>query len=110
MPLTFSDSAFLRLVCCVLILGFGHLAAGPAITQAQPEMLENSNPYRIGLALSGGGAKGFAHIGVIRVMDSLGIPIDYVGGTSIGAIIAAFVANSEYFWRWVLMFFLEDVA
>lgn len=41
----------------------------------------------VGVVLSGGGAKGFAHIGVIRVMDSLGIPIDYIGGTSMGAIV-----------------------
>jgi len=41
----------------------------------------------VGLVLSGGGAKGFAHIGVLRVMDSLGIPVDYIGGTSMGAIV-----------------------
>ncbi|GAB5555884.1 MAG: patatin-like phospholipase family protein [Schleiferiaceae bacterium] len=46
----------------------------------------------VGLVLSGGGAKGFAHIGVIRVMDSLGIPIDYVGGTSMGAIVGGLTA------------------
>jgi predicted acylesterase/phospholipase RssA/CRP-like cAMP-binding protein len=45
-----------------------------------------------GLVLAGGGARGFAHIGVIRAIRERGIPIDYVGGTSIGAIIAAFVA------------------
>lgn len=46
----------------------------------------------IGLVLAGGGARGFAHIGVIRAIRERGIPIDYVGGTSIGAVIAAFVA------------------
>lgn len=46
----------------------------------------------VGLVLAGGGARGFAHIGVIRALRQRGIPIDYVGGTSIGAIIAAFVA------------------
>jgi predicted acylesterase/phospholipase RssA len=43
----------------------------------------------IGLALSGGGARGFAHIGVIRAMEELGIPIDFIAGTSMGAIVAA---------------------
>ncbi|MEQ1501904.1 MAG: cyclic nucleotide-binding domain-containing protein [Myxococcota bacterium] len=43
----------------------------------------------IGLTLGGGGARGLAHIGVIRAMRELGIPIDHVGGTSMGAIIAA---------------------
>lgn len=46
----------------------------------------------IGLVLGGGGAKGFAHIGVIKRMEEAGIPIDFVGGTSIGAIICAGVA------------------
>ena len=43
----------------------------------------------IGLVLGGGGARGFAHIGVLRAMGEAGIPIDYIGGTSMGAAIAA---------------------
>jgi len=43
----------------------------------------------VALVLCGGGAKGFAHIGVLKILDSLHIPIDYVGGTSIGAIIGS---------------------
>jgi NTE family protein len=43
----------------------------------------------LGLVLSGGGARGFAHIGVIRALRQARIPIDLVGGTSMGAIIAA---------------------
>ncbi len=43
----------------------------------------------IGLVLGGGGARGFAQIGVIRALRESGIPIDFVGGTSMGAIIAA---------------------
>ena len=46
----------------------------------------------VGLALGGGGARGFAHIGVIRALHEAGIPIDIVGGTSIGACIGAQVA------------------
>ena len=45
-----------------------------------------------GLVLSGGGARGFGHIGVVRALRELGQPIDAVGGTSMGAIIAAGVA------------------
>lgn len=44
---------------------------------------------KIGLVLSGGGAKGFAHIGVLKVLDSLNIKIDYVAGTSMGAIVGS---------------------
>lgn len=46
----------------------------------------------IGLALSGGGARGFAHIGVLRALEEAHIPIDVVGGTSIGSIIAGGIA------------------
>jgi len=69
---------------------------------------ENLRP-KIGLVLSGGGAKGFAHIGVLEVFEKEGIPIDYIAGTSIGSIIGglyaigynsqqlkAFVTNQEW--------------
>ncbi len=46
----------------------------------------------LGVAFGGGGARGFAHIGVVRAMMELGIPIDAVGGTSMGAMISAQVA------------------
>jgi len=46
----------------------------------------------IGLCLSGGGARAYAHIGIVRAMRELGIPIDFIGGTSMGALIAACVA------------------
>ena len=44
----------------------------------------------VGLVLSGGGAKGMAHIGVLKMLEELEIPIDYVVGTSIGSIMAGF--------------------
>src|SRR5258706_7203787 len=44
---------------------------------------------RVGLALGGGFARGLAHIGVLKVLEEEGIPIDCVAGTSVGAIIAA---------------------
>jgi NTE family protein len=44
---------------------------------------------KIGLVLSGGGSKGFAHIGTLRLIDSLHIPVDYISGTSMGGIIGA---------------------
>ena len=42
------------------------------------------NRPKIGLVLSGGGAKGFAHIGTLKMLDSLQIPVDYIAGTSMG--------------------------
>jgi len=50
-------------------------------------------PKTIGLTLSGGGARGFAHIGVLHIIDSLGIDIDYVSGTSMGAIVGGMYAS-----------------
>ena len=47
---------------------------------------------KIGLALSGGGSKGFAQIAVLKALDSLNIPIDYIAGTSIGSIVGAMYA------------------
>ena len=43
----------------------------------------------VGLVLGGGGARGYAHIGVIRALEEAGIPIDMIGGTSMGAVVAA---------------------
>ncbi|WP_034062738.1 patatin-like phospholipase family protein [Lacinutrix jangbogonensis] len=48
---------------------------------------------KVGLVLSGGGAKGLAHIGALKVIDSLGIRIDYIAGTSMGAIIGSLYAS-----------------
>ena len=47
---------------------------------------------KIGLALSSGGARGFSHIGVIKALKENKIPIDYIAGTSMGALIAAYYA------------------
>ena len=48
---------------------------------------------RVGLALGGGGARGLAHIGVLRVLEKEGIPIDLIAGTSIGALVGAAYAS-----------------
>ncbi len=48
---------------------------------------------KLGIALGGGGLRGFAHIGVLQVLEEAGIPIEYMAGTSIGSIIAALWAS-----------------
>lgn len=58
-------------------------AAGVAAAQDRP---------RVGLALSGGGARGFAHVGVLEVLEELHIPIDAVAGTSMGAVVGGLYA------------------
>jgi NTE family protein len=54
--------------------------------------LEGKKP-KIGLVLSGGGAKGFAHIGVLKVLEQAGVKIDYIGGTSMGAVVGGLYAS-----------------
>ncbi len=58
--------------------------------------------HAIGLVLGGGGARGFAHIGVIRALEEAKIPIDIVGGTSMGAFVAAAYAMG---WDYEKMFY-----
>src|SRR5579864_4902527 len=48
---------------------------------------------KLGLALGGGFARGIAHIGVLRVLEEYEIPIDFISGTSVGALIAATYAS-----------------
>ena len=55
--------------------------------------LKISKNAKIGLSLAGGGAKGFAHIGALKVLDSLGVKVDYISGTSMGAIVGGLYAS-----------------
>ncbi len=54
---------------------------------------EQKEDLKVGLVLSGGGAKGFAHIGALKVIEEAGVRIDYIGGTSTGAIIGGLYAS-----------------
>jgi NTE family protein len=54
---------------------------------------EASKDLKVGLVLSGGGAKGLAHIGVLKAIEEAGVRIDYIGGTSMGAIVGALYAS-----------------
>ena len=55
-------------------------------------LAQNLTAQKVGLVLSGGGAKGLAHIGVIKALEENNIPIDYVAGTSMGGLIGGFYA------------------
>ncbi len=57
-----------------------------------PASAESPVNDRIGLTLSGGGAKGFAHIGVLHVIDSLGLELNYISGTSMGSVVGGLYA------------------
>ncbi|MDE1947347.1 MAG: patatin-like phospholipase family protein [Burkholderiales bacterium] len=70
-----------------------HLRRGHAGDMARLARLQARQV--VGLVLAGGGARGFAHLGVYRALRERGIEVDYVGGTSIGAIMAAFIATDQ---------------
>ncbi len=54
---------------------------------------QNIDKPKVGLVLSGGGAKGLAHIGALKTLDSLGVKVDYIAGTSMGAIVGSLYAS-----------------
>src|SRR4051812_33736773 len=54
---------------------------------------EKKHKPKVGVVLSGGGAKGLAHIGVLKVLEEAGIEISYIGGTSMGAIVGGLYAS-----------------
>jgi NTE family protein len=70
-------SYWIIFACCILLL--------PVSVFSQSQV--NTRP-KIGIVLSGGAAKGFAHIGALKVIEEAGLPVDYIGGTSMGGIIA----------------------
>lgn len=59
---------------------------------AAADTLVSGKPQAVGLVLSGGGAKGIAHIGVIQALEDNNIPIDYIVGTSMGAVVGGMYA------------------
>lgn len=79
---------FITLLVICLLSGYGQL---PVRAQDQPP---KTRP-KVGLVLSGGGARGFAHVGVLRVLEENRIPVDYIGGASIGGLIGALYAMGQ---------------
>ena len=82
--LTARTGALLVTLCC--------LVASTTTAHAQDTLGNTPQRPRVGLVLSGGSAKGFAHIGVITTLEKLGVPIDVVTGTSMGSAIGGFYA------------------
>jgi NTE family protein len=78
-----------------LILG-GLLLAGEARSQVPEAVGQGSavrTPLRIGLVLSGGGARGMAHVGVLKVLDDMHVHVDAIAGTSMGAVVGGLYAS-----------------
>jgi NTE family protein len=74
----------------ILLLAFTALLS-LCYSNAAWSLTETGRP-KIGLVLSGGGARGGAHVGVLKALEEIGVPIDYIAGTSMGAIIGGFYA------------------
>ncbi|MFO1316508.1 MAG: patatin-like phospholipase family protein [Burkholderiales bacterium] len=69
-----------------------HVHVRPALARDMARLARIVSHNAVGLVFAGGGARGFAHLGIYRALGEHGIEIDYVGGTSIGATMAACVA------------------
>lgn len=71
---------YVLLICCIVNVLFS-------------QEKKTDKDLKVGLVLSGGGAKGLAHIGVLKAIEEAGVRIDYIGGTSMGAIVGAMYAT-----------------
>jgi NTE family protein len=77
----------------ILALCCGVLASSAATAQLPEPVVAAPARQSVGLVLSGGGARGGAHIGVLKALEELRVPVDYVAGTSIGAVIGGFYVS-----------------
>lgn len=76
------------LAVCALLLSAGMKAASPEDEAAGAD----SRRPKVGVVLSGGGAKGVAHIGVLKMLEEMDVPVDLIVGTSAGSIVGGFYA------------------
>ncbi len=76
--------SFVKIICVLLLMLISH-------TTFSQDTIVNTRP-KVGLVLSGGGAKGAAHIGVLKYIEEIGLPIDYIAGTSMGSVVGGLYA------------------
>jgi NTE family protein len=85
-------------ICAAFWLAAATINVAPAVAQESPDTASPAAPTpphrpRIGLVLSGGGARGVAHIGVLKVLEEQHVPIDAIAGTSMGAVVGGLYAS-----------------
>ena len=78
-------------ILTLAVIGLGLAAPATALPAAPPA--DDADRPRIGLVLSGGGARGAAHAGVLKVLEAHQVPIDYIAGTSFGALVGGLYAS-----------------
>jgi len=76
-----------------ILVAFACFASGASAQTVEQPLQEDSNRPRIGLVLGGGGARGAAHIGVLKELERQRIPIDVIAGTSMGAVVGGLYAS-----------------
>ena len=89
-------NAFLRPLVCLSLLGLAACGSNPPAPTSPadaPATSTSAPPVKIGLALGGGAAKGFAHIGVIKMLEANGFTPTVVAGTSAGSVVGALYAS-----------------
>ncbi|MBI2985215.1 MAG: patatin-like phospholipase family protein [Deltaproteobacteria bacterium] len=79
----------------LLLSACGPTAVGVPGPEEPRPVLRERKPPRVGLVLGGGAARGFAHVGVIRVLEREKIPIDLIVGTSVGSLVGAIYADKK---------------
>ena len=72
-----------------------HIHIRPTLQRDMARLARIQSRNAVGLVLAGGGARGLAHLGILQALQQHGIEVDFVGGTSIGAVIAALVASDQ---------------
>ncbi len=101
---------FFALVALITTVSFAQRALAE---EAKRNARSNERRPKIGLVLSGGGARGVAHIGALKALEQLHVPIDYIAGTSMGAVVGGLYASgmspdamehwfAEADWRYLL--------
>ena len=83
----------LTLACLIFTLGLAASAVAQEAPSSANTRASDAQRPKIGLVLSGGGARGAAHIGVLKVLEELQVPIDLIVGTSMGSIVGAAYAT-----------------
>jgi NTE family protein len=97
--MSFLSCTYRALLCAAVLSLSACSTVKPSSTASPPAQAEPtqasqpSRALRIGLALGGGAARGFAHVGVIKALEAAGIPVDVVTGTSAGSMVAVLYAS-----------------
>ena len=81
--------------CILITAAFASLLTSGSIFALGQQCHDDLSPItraKIGLVLGGGGARGYAHIGVLKKLEELHIPYDYIAGTSMGSIVGGLLA------------------